>query len=87
MYIRGWDMETTVQKWGNSLAVRIPKAFAEETGVYAGSPVDISITGDGIVIRRLRRRGVSLDDLLAGVTPENRHDEVDTGPAVGREPW
>lgn len=80
-------METTVQKWGNSLAVRIPKAFAEEAGVLEGSPVDISVADGQIVVRRLRPRGVTLDELLADVTPENIHAVVDTGPAVGREAW
>ncbi len=80
-------METTMRKWGNSLGVRIPKAFAEEAGVREGSAVDISIAGGDIVIRRLRRRSVNLDDLLARVTPENLHAEIDTGAPVGREAW
>jgi antitoxin MazE len=80
-------METTVQKWGNSLAVRIPKAFAEEAGVLAGSSVDISVADGQIVVRRLRQPKATLDELLGAVTPENIHAEVDTGPAVGREAW
>jgi len=80
-------METTVQKWGNSLAVRIPKAFAEEAGVLEGSAVDISVAHGQIVVRRLRQREVTLDDLLAAVTAENIQAEMDTGPSVGREAW
>ena len=80
-------METTVRKWGNSLGVRIPKAFAEEAGVWEGAAVDISVASGDIIIRRLRRRRVDLDDLLAKVTPENIHAEIDTGASVGREAW
>lgn len=80
-------METTVQKWGNSLGVRIPKAFAEEAGVSEGTAVDISVASGDIIIRPLRRRHLDLDDLLAKVTPENIHAEIDTGAPVGREAW
>jgi antitoxin MazE len=80
-------MDTKIQRWGNSLAVRIPKAFAEQAGVVEGSAVDISVADDSIVIRRRRLRPAELDDLLAQVTPENLHGEIDTGASVGREAW
>jgi len=80
-------MQTTIQKWGNSLGVRIPKAFADQTRLAAGSTVDISLENGGIVIRPTRRSKYNLADLLAKVTPQNIHAEVDTGPSVGREAW
>jgi antitoxin MazE len=78
-------MRVQVQKWGNSLALRIPKSFANETDLSPGSDVDLSIEDGRLVITPLAKPRYSLDELLARVTPENRHDEVDTGPGVGVE--
>ncbi len=80
-------MLTKIQKWGNSLGLRIPKSFAAEAAVEAGSTVDIAIEGDGLVIRPIRRPKYSLANLLGQVNAGNRHDEVSTGDAVGREAW
>lgn len=78
-------MDTKVQKWGNSLAVRIPKVYAEQLGLDSNSPVKVSLEGDRLVIESVQR--VKLDDLLAGVTPDNIHAETDWGDAVGNEVW
>ena len=80
-------MLSKVQKWGNSLGVRIPKSFATEAHVEAGSIVDISIGNGGLVIRPVRRRKYALRELLKGITPKNLHEEVSTGGPVGREAW
>ena len=80
-------MQTKIQKWGNSLGLRIPRAFAEEAGVGAGVEVDLSIRGSELVVSPMRRVKYRLDDLVGKVTSKNRHDEVDTGPPVGREAW
>lgn len=80
-------MKTAVQRWGNSLAVRIPRAFAADTGVRDGSEIELSLKGDTMVLRPTRRLRLKLDDLLKQVTPANRHGEVSTGEAVGREIW
>jgi antitoxin MazE len=77
---------TKVQKWGNSLAIRIPRRFAEELMVQQGSEVDLSLDGDRLVIKP-RRREPSLSALLAQVTDENIHAEVATGESTGREVW
>lgn len=77
-------MQTRVAKWGHSLAVRIPRAFAEQIGIAEGSTVDIAVSDDAIV---LRKPNYILDDLLAGVTPDNLHGETESGPAIGREAW
>jgi antitoxin MazE len=74
------------QKWGNSLAVRIPKAIAEEAGVGESDELDITVVGAAIEIRRCRQPPV-LADLLDQVTPENLHGEVELGPPQGREAW
>lgn len=80
-------MLAKVQKWGNSLALRIPKAFADEMGLAPNVAVEL-ILGDGkLVIVPIKLTPYSLDDLLAEVTLENRHDEIDAGGPVGLEVW
>ena len=80
-------MQTRIQKWGNSLGLRIPKAFAEEAGVQAGSEVDISVEDGDLIIRPIRLPRYELRILLRRVTAKNVHDEVETGEPVGREVW
>ena len=80
-------MITKIQKWGNSLGLRIPKAFAEEAGVEPGSPVDLSVVDGELIVRPVRRRKYRLSSLLRGVTPKNRHREISTGGPRGREVW
>lgn len=78
-------METRVQKWGNSLALRIPKPFASQIGLEPNSPVELSLRGRELIIAPVKSSDLKLDDLLAQVTEHNLHDEVDTGLAVGGE--
>ena len=80
-------MESSVQKWGNSLAVRIPRPFAADLGIEEGTEVDVAVEDGGLVIRPLRRTRLSLADLLGAVDGGNVHGETDTGPAVGGESW
>ena len=80
-------MQTKVQKWGNSLGVRIPKALAEEVGVEAGAEVDLAVSNGDLILRPRRRKRYRLADLLRQVTADNVHEEINTGPAVGREVW
>jgi antitoxin MazE len=80
-------MKTRVQKWGNSLALRIPKSFAIEAGLCENGAVDLSVTEGRLVVQPHSEELLSLDSLLAGVTDENLHGEWDTGPAVGKEIW
>lgn len=80
-------MLTRVRKWGNSLGLRIPKAFAEEAAVEEGSTVDLSVSEGQIVVRPLRAPRYELSKLLAGVSEDNLHAEVETGPPLGREAW
>lgn len=81
------DVVTKIQRWGNSLGLRIPRSLAEEAGLVAGSEVGFSIRDGGLVVTPARRRMYRLEDLLRRVTPTNRHAEVATGDPVGREVW
>ena len=80
-------MLAKAQKWGNSLAVRLPKTIAEECGIEADSSVEIVREDNVIVIKPVRKKSVSLDGLLAGVTKDNIHSEVPTGKPAGKEIW
>lgn len=80
-------MNATVQKWGNSLALRIPRAMSKDVHLERGSVVDLSIARGALVVRPLAPESYSLARLLKGITRTNRHRELDWGPARGREAW
>ena len=80
-------MVTKLVKWGNSLGLRIPKSFAKEAGVEEGSAVDLSLEGDRLVIRPVRKARYQLSTLISGIRDDNLHKEISTGEAVGREVW
>jgi antitoxin MazE len=80
-------MHSRVQKWGNSLALRIPKSFATEIGLADDTPVEISLVEGKLVITPLPVPSYSLAELLAQITPENIHAEQDTSAAEGNEVW
>jgi antitoxin MazE len=79
-------MRTRVQKWGNSLAVRIPKPFAEGAGLHPSSEVEVSLEKGEVRLSPVRPRW-KLQQLLARVRKKNLHAEIDTGPGIGREAW
>jgi antitoxin MazE len=80
-------MRARVQKWGNSLALRIPKSFAAEVGLRKEASVEIALAEGKLVIKPVAEPKPTLKQLLARVTKDNLHHEVDTGPAVGKEAW
>ena len=80
-------MKTRVQKWGNSLALRIPKPFATEIGLRRNSSVEVSLVEGRLVIVPVVDPALTLKHLLAQVNEDNLHDEIETDPAVGREVW
>lgn len=80
-------METRIRKWGNSLALRIPQPLARQLDLQPDSHVRLTIRGKGLAVQPMRRPPARLEALLEGVTDSNRHDEVDTGPQMGREAW
>lgn len=79
-------MQARIARWGNSLAVRIPKAFAQELRLSEGTDIEITAEDGKVVVAPAAKR-YRLDELVAGITPENRHDETDWGDAVGKEVW
>lgn len=80
-------MQTKIQRWGNSLGLRIPKSFAAEARVEAGSTVDLSVEDGALIVRSVKERRYTLDDLLKGVTANNLHDETGWGEQSGGEAW
>ena len=77
-------MKTHIRRWGNSLAVRIPRAYAEQAGLSEGSQVEFVAEGQDLVLRQRRFR---LDALLKDVTADNVHGEENWGRRRGREAW
>ncbi|HSA96238.1 MAG TPA: AbrB/MazE/SpoVT family DNA-binding domain-containing protein [Acidobacteriota bacterium] len=75
-------MKTLIQKWGNSLAVRIPKAFAEELGWKESAPVEMTLDGEALVIKTDKEKAWDLDELLARMTDDNLHLAWEAGPAA-----
>ena len=80
-------MQTKIQKWGNSLALRIPKTFANDAKLENNSLVNISLTDGQIVIKPLEKSEWTLEELLSGINENNMHSEVDTGKVTGNEIW
>jgi antitoxin MazE len=80
-------MRVRVQKWGNSLALRIPKSFAAETALDPGAEVDLTVEDGRLVVTPVAVPAYSLDELLARVSSSNLHGENDSGLAVGAEAW
>ncbi len=80
-------MRSRIQKWGNSLAIRIPKAFAAEVQLEQDSQVEIALIDGTLVITPVPEESFTLEQLLSGVTKKNIHREVDTGGSVGNEAW
>jgi antitoxin MazE len=76
--------EAQIVKWGNSLAVRIPKPVAEAAGMREGDPIVIEADEGQIKVRR-KQRIPTLKELVAKITPENRYEEIPTGAAGGKE--
>lgn len=80
-------MRAKVQKWGNSLALRIPRSLALEVGLSTESPVELILVEGRLVVEPVAEEVPSLEELIAQITPENRHGETDWGPPVGKEVW
>ena len=78
-------MKARIEQWGDSLALRIPPELAERMGIAAADEVRLSMIGP--ILRIVPISVQTLEELVAGITDENRHDEVYTGPPVGREVW
>lgn len=80
-------MNTTIKKWGNSLALRIPKSYAKEINLEEGAAVDLKLEENKIIVspKKKRKKKYSLKELVSQITEENRYKEIDFGPPVGKE--
>ena len=78
-------MKTSAQKWGNSVAVRVPKSIVEKAGVNPRDSFDIEVVRGNIVLKPRLRRDFRLESLIKGITKRNVHEAVEFGPPVGRE--
>jgi len=80
-------MKIQVRKWGNSLAIRIPKSFAKETQIDQGTFIDLSLDDGRLIATPIDEEEYFLEQLLFEITEENIHSELDTGKPVGKEIW
>ena len=80
-------MHIRVQKWGNSLAVRIPKPLAEDAKVVEGTVLDLAVSKGKVIATPVKKNKQSLQQMLAKVSRKNLHAEIESGAPVGREAW
>lgn len=74
----------SLRRWGNSLGIRIPRSFLRQAGMEEGTPLEIRLQGDSIVISKPK---FELSSLLAGITNRNRHGELFDSKPAGKEAW
>ena len=79
-------MRTLILRFGNSLAVRMPKAVAKKAHLRVGDSLEIEVSGEGVVQLNRRGRTPTLTELVSQITPGNRYEEVPSGPEIGKEP-
>ena len=80
-------MRTQVKLWGNSLALRLPRSLADEVKIGLDTVVEVSVRKGNLVVAPVLRKKLTLKELVDGITDENRHEEITTGPSVGNEVW
>ena len=80
-------MNATIQMWGNSLALRIPRSLAKDVHLHRGSIVDISLVEGKIVVKPKSHRRYTLFQMLEGIHKNNLHSELDWGRSAGQEIW
>ncbi len=80
-------MQTNIQKWGNSLGVRIPQGLTVKKSLKEGSRVSITETENGLAIERVDEPSMKLEELLRSVTKKNLHKEADWSSPIGSEVW
>ncbi|HWF18394.1 MAG TPA: AbrB/MazE/SpoVT family DNA-binding domain-containing protein [Verrucomicrobiae bacterium] len=80
-------MQATIQQWGNSLALRIPKAFAQQTKVKKGSRVNLTLKNGRVIMEPIKRQKYTLQELVSRITSQNRHSETSWGMPQGKEVW
>ena len=80
-------METTIKKWGNSLAVRLPKHVVEKLKLHEGTRVEVREQKKEVIISPTPKARLTLKERIKLITPENSHQEIDWGPPRGKEIW
>jgi antitoxin MazE len=80
-------MRAVIQKWGNSLALRIPKTFSKELGIDESTPVEMRVEKSTLIIKPKKNKKKTLKELLEMINKNNRHEAIETGPVVGKEVW
>jgi len=80
-------MRTKVQKWGNSLAIRIPKLFAQDIRLRNDDSVELLLKKGKLIISPIIDEEYTLEELLSGITADNVHSGIDMGKPVGKEIW
>jgi antitoxin MazE len=80
-------MNATVQKWGNSLALRIPKSLAKDVDLHQGSVVELDVVKGDMVVKPKRERKLSLRQLVKRIAKKNLHAGTDWGRPIGKEVW
>ena len=80
-------MIATVQKWGNSLGIRIPKPIAQDSSMREGSSVEMMVENGRVILAPTKRARYQLGSMLKSISDKNLHAEVDVGESVGREAW
>jgi antitoxin MazE len=78
---------TAVAKWGNAPAIRIPKSVMQKANLHEGDAIDFEVERPGVIIVRAARGQRTLEDLVGGITAQNRHQETDWGKSKGNEVW
>ena len=78
---------TYIRKWGNSLAIRLPQSLLAQLNLQIDGEVEISLEEGRLILSPVKKPGYTLDELLAQITLENLHDEIDFGKPIGKEVW
>ena len=79
-------MKVKIQKWGHSLAIRIPSSYAKDAGITEGTVADVRVLNDSIIVKPMKKE-YKLDDLILGIKRSNLHNEADSGASTGNESW
>ncbi|NJK72612.1 MAG: AbrB/MazE/SpoVT family DNA-binding domain-containing protein [Synechococcaceae cyanobacterium SM2_3_60] len=80
-------MVSTVAKWGNSLAIRIPQHLVKEIQLAEGTEIELIVIDGNIVMKPIPRKHYSLEEMVAAITEDNLHTEIESGLVVGNEAW
>ena len=87
MYILVYTMVTKIQKWGNSLAVRLPKSVVTKLSIKQNHRVTVHHDRSRIVVTPIKPTEITLEEIVEAITPQNRHGATDWGTSLGKEIW